>query len=107
MPPLQPTQLQRLDEWLRSILWEGQVPGHSGSLDGSLEIHRLKARLVFQDGEVKMVQGVREVFEIVDVSEKAMPNEQGNLSPGKVVLIGRGVKAIDWDASLQKALANA
>ena len=31
-----------------------------------IEIHRLKARLVFKNGDVKLVQGVREVFEIFD-----------------------------------------
>ncbi|KXJ92283.1 CobW/HypB/UreG, nucleotide-binding domain-domain-containing protein [Microdochium bolleyi] len=99
LPILQPGQLEMVDAWLRSILWESEAPGQESRTD-FLEIHRLKARLVFSNGDVKMVQGVREIFEIVD-GQKA--SADGSLS-GKVVLIGRGVKAVDWDASLRTGL---
>lgn len=102
LPILQPAQLEKMDAWLRSVLWESEAPGQEDRTD-SLEIHRLKARLVFSNGAVKMVQGVREVFEIVD-GQKA--SDEGPLA-GKVVLIGRGVKEVDWDASLRTGLGMA
>lgn len=104
MPILQPEQLVKMDSWLRSVLWESEAPGHDVSQNGALEIHRLKARLVFSNGDVKMVQGVREVFDIVDGQKSAATDNEGRPVTGKVVLIGRGVKQIDWDASLRASL---
>lgn len=103
MPPLAPAQLPLVDKWLRSVLWESEVPG-AGDAAG-LEIHRLKARLVLQNGEVKMVQGVREVFEIFDAPTQT--NEALAASPpqtGKLVLIGRRVQAVDLQSSFLQAL---
>jgi len=104
VPILQPEQLEKMDGWLRSVLWESEAPGHDVSQNGALEIHRLKARLVFSNGDVKMVQGVREVFDIVDGQKSAATDSEGRPAAGKVVLIGRGVKQIDWEASLQASL---
>jgi len=63
-------QLSNLDAWLRSLLWESSLPGlefeTTDSDTASFEIHRLKARLPLSNGDVKIVQGVREVFEILD-----------------------------------------
>lgn len=76
----------------------------AGEAEG-LEIHRLKARLVFQNGDVKMVQGVREVFEIFDAPTKT--EEAVAASPsqkGKLVLIGRRVQAVDLQRSFLQAL---
>ncbi|KAK7956196.1 cobW-domain-containing protein [Apiospora aurea] len=80
VPPLVPGQLAKIDGWLRSVLWEGDVPGIDGKQSEGLEVHRLKARLVFQDGQVKMVQGVREVFEIFDAPSQSAP-EHGVETP--------------------------
>ncbi|KAH7030919.1 CobW/HypB/UreG, nucleotide-binding domain-containing protein [Microdochium trichocladiopsis] len=99
VPVLQPGQLEKIDGWLRSILWESEAPGHGVGTSGTLEVHRLKARLVFSNGDIKMVQGVREVFDIVDGQKS-----EGTPASGKVVLIGRGVKQVDWDASLRTSL---
>ncbi|KAK8051989.1 COBW domain-containing protein 1 [Apiospora rasikravindrae] len=90
VPSLLPGQLAKVDGWLRSVLWEGDVPGIDEKQSEGLEVHRLKARLVFQDGQVKMVQGVREVFEIFDAPSQFTP-ERGVETPlqGKVVIIGR------------------
>ncbi|KAI1386346.1 cobW-domain-containing protein [Hypoxylon trugodes] len=101
VPLLAPEQLKQVDSWLRSLLWESEVPGETISETGSIEIHRLKSRLVFQNGDVKMVQGVREVFEIFD-AERTPHNETPQT--GKIVLIGRGVKGIDFERSLLNAL---
>ncbi|KAK7927157.1 CobW/HypB/UreG- nucleotide-binding domain-containing protein [Apiospora marii] len=91
VPALLPEQLTKVDSWLRSILWESEVPGMDEKQSEGLEIHRLKARLVFQDGKVKMIQGVREVFEIFDAPSSQSTPENGTDTPvsGKVVIIGR------------------
>ncbi len=45
-----------------------------------------------------MLQGVREVFELVDL-------EQANMDMGgKIVLIGRGIGGLDFEGSLARAL---
>lgn len=71
MPVLDVNQIANLDAWLRSILWDSTLPGaHSAETDGTsspnFEIHRLKARIPISDGSVKIIQGVRDVFEILD-----------------------------------------
>ncbi|KAK8090816.1 hypothetical protein PG994_000321 [Apiospora phragmitis] len=90
VPFLLPEQLEKVDGWLRSVLWEGDVPGMDEKQSEGLEVHRLKARLVFQNRQMKMVQGVREVFEIFDAPSQPTP-ENGVDTPlqGKVVIIGR------------------
>lgn len=105
VPILLPEQLTKVDSWLRSVLWEREVPGIDEKHSEGLEVHRLKARLVFQDGKVKMIQGVREVFEIFDSPSQSTP-ENGTDTPvsGKVVIIGRQVQAIDLERSFLDAL---
>lgn len=45
-----------------------------------------------------MLQGVREVFELVDL-------EQANAETGgKIVLIGKGIRGMDFEGSLARAL---
>ncbi|KAI0111895.1 cobW-domain-containing protein [Daldinia grandis] len=103
VPPLAPGQLELVDSWIRSLLWEGQVLGEQTDSTEPIEVHRLKSRLVFKDGNVKMVQGVREVFEIFDGEQAS--NEDGVVpQTGKLVLIGRGVQGINFERSLLNAL---
>jgi G3E family GTPase len=77
---------------LRSILWDSKVPApdHGSLVEGNdhdtIEVHRLKARLPLSNGEVKIVQGVREVFEILDSPEST--NSIDDVA-GKIILIGR------------------
>ena len=99
MPVLQPSQLDRIDSWLRSVLWEHEVP-HATDLATPPEIHRLKGRLVFANGKIKMVQGVREIFEILDSEETVSSTP----SPGKIVVIGRHVRDVDFGRSLARLL---
>lgn len=89
VPLLKVDQLPKLDEWLRSILWDSKLPP-PGSGEEKFEIHRLKARLPLSNGEVKIIQGVRDVFEIVDAQVNGdATSGTGLMSEGKVVLIGR------------------
>jgi len=87
-----PEQLPNLDAWLRSILWDTQLPVLGTDVEskitesGNLEIHRLKAKLPLSTGDIKIVQGVRDVFEILDASQD--PSAEMALE-GKIVLIGR------------------
>ncbi|KAI0870953.1 vitamin b12 biosynthesis, cobw-like protein [Hypoxylon argillaceum] len=104
IPLLAEGQLQGIDSWLRSVLWESEVPGTS-SKQTNIEIHRLKARLVFEGGNTKIVQGVREVFEIVDM-EKPTYDANTTLQAGKIVLIGRGIHNVDFEQSFLDMINN-
>ncbi|KAF7931854.1 uncharacterized protein EAE98_004590 [Botrytis deweyae] len=119
-PPLSPTSLPHLDAWLRSLLWDSRIPSPSPSPSPSTpspspspEIHRLKARLPLTNHTTKIIQAVREVFEILDdvspspaqsttspspqsTTAIAPPPPQNEMqsdrnSEGKIVLIGRNI----------------
>lgn len=112
VPLLSPKQLDAVDAWLRSILWESVLPttpfsSSSQAFTTSFEIHRLKGRIHLDDGTVKMIQGVREVFEILDMKDAPAQNAtRGNdkggegktlhNETGKLVLIGRGIQELPW-----------
>lgn len=94
VPILEDGQLADLDAWLRSILWNSEMPGYQDSPDdlvkNKLEVHRLKAIIPLSNGDIKIVQGVREVFEILDAPESdGSAGSRLSLSHGKIVLIGR------------------
>ncbi|TRX98858.1 hypothetical protein FHL15_000200 [Xylaria flabelliformis] len=97
IPLLATSQLEGVDSWLRSVLWESEVPG-STNKKTQIEIHRLKARLVLEDGNTKIVQGVREIFEIID--GEMLTSDANTISQmGKIVLIGRGIYSVDFEQS--------
>ncbi|KAI1201631.1 vitamin b12 biosynthesis, cobw-like protein [Nemania serpens] len=104
IPVLGTGELRAVDSWLRSVLWEGEVPGTSIKQD-KIEIHRLKARLIFDDGSMKIVQGVREIFEIVD-GETPTPESSTTLQTGKIVLIGRGIHGVNLEQSFLDMIDN-
>ncbi|KAI0506432.1 cobW-domain-containing protein [Xylaria bambusicola] len=97
IPLLTVDQLQEIDGWLRSILWESEIPNAATS-PAHIEIHRLKARLVFEDGTTKIVQGVREIFEIID-GQKSSTDVSTTSQMGKMVLIGRNIHKVDVENS--------
>ncbi|KAF7944542.1 uncharacterized protein EAE97_005175 [Botrytis byssoidea] len=107
-PPLSPTSLSHLDAWLRSLLWDSRIPSPSPSSPTSPslspEIHRLKARLPLTNHTTKIIQAVREVFEILDDVSPSSPSPQSTIetemqsdrnSEGKIVLIGRNIKDME------------
>lgn len=64
-----------------------------------------------KSGDFKMVQGVREVFEIVDLEDSSTrvghtsdPQVEAPTSEGKLILIGRGLAGQPWDQSLKRYL---
>ncbi|KAH6673715.1 CobW/HypB/UreG [Halenospora varia] len=88
VPILEPGQLEYVDSWLRSILWDSKLPASGSDHDqDDVEIHRLKAKLPCTNGNVKIVQGVRDVFEITDAPKDS--SSLGSANEGKIVLIGR------------------
>jgi G3E family GTPase len=98
--PLSQTQLDALDEWLRSVLWENRIPedatGDKG-LTPSLQVLRCKGTFVV-NGVHYILQGVRSMYDI----SKLYPSEtMGVPDVGKVVLIGKGL-----DDTVRKSLQN-
>jgi G3E family GTPase len=93
---------------LRSVLWDSKLPGQE-SFDSSVvhfeqqifEIYRLKGRIPLSDGIVKIVQGVREVFEISDAPEQRKDADMVTASTdqGKLVFIGRNIAGLQLEAS--------
>ena len=103
-PRLYPSTLAALEDWLRSILWESVLPlPHSTPVQLPFSVHRTKGRIPTTGSGVKMVQGVREVFEITDlvVGKEA---SSGQNEEGKLVLIGRGLDRDQFEISLKTAL---
>jgi G3E family GTPase len=107
-PPLSQSQIPRVDEWLRSILWDSTLPSPSSQTTNSeptskrpdFEIHRLKGILALSDGSSKIIQAVRDVFEIRD--EERSPDDERK-SQCKLVLIGRGLGDVGpWQESFEE-----
>ncbi|KAB8349798.1 hypothetical protein FH972_023811 [Carpinus fangiana] len=88
--------LERLDAWLRGVCWEGMFSdtGEKGGFD----VHRIKGRIPLTDGKLKILQGVREVFDLTDAVTNDTAN--GASTEGKIVVIGRGLNAARWQKSL-------
>lgn len=76
------------------------MPGRKDG-QGKLEVHRSKGRLLLEDGGVRMLQGVREVFELADFAA----GEPAESLEGKMVFIGRGVADAGLEASLGEAIS--
>ncbi|KAF4975828.1 hypothetical protein FZEAL_7447 [Fusarium zealandicum] len=93
---LEPEQLDAVDRWLRSVLWDSKLPEAEEA--SGFEIHRSKGRLVFANGDVKMLQGVREVFEI-----NSGPRDDEAPKEGKIILIGRNVADVGFENSFKRA----
>lgn len=102
--------MSRVDSWLQSVLWDSTLPSAGPSVPDShptdFDIHRLKGILVTEDGSEKIIQAVRDVFEIRD-SESAPAAERKMQC--KIVLIGRGLgpDAQPWQRSLEAFLERA
>lgn len=96
-PALRPTQVEALDYFLRTILWEETLPGHAEHMP--FEVHRLKARVPVQDGRMLLVQGVRNLYEMNETRGQGIEGERA-----KLVLIGKGVDQACLEESLWKTL---
>jgi len=95
-PVLSPEQLKRLEEWIRTVLWESQLPEHpAGFHGGSLEVLRCKGMFGTQSGQTYVLQGVRNLYEL----EPLVGDDVGLPEHGKLVLIGKGL-----DDTVRKSL---
>ncbi|KAF2264087.1 cobW-domain-containing protein [Lojkania enalia] len=79
-------QVSSLDVFLRTMLWEDELPGNIAFQ--RFEIHRLKGRVPTTDGKVLLIQGVRNIYDINE-GKPSQSEKPGGVS--KIVLIGRGV----------------
>lgn len=98
-------QQAALDAWLRSVLWENVLPGHMPTDGPAFDLHRLKGRFFLGDGTERIVQGVRELFDIFD-SPSSDPKQDVSRA-GKLVLIGRHLDRYDFGKSLADAVGKA
>ncbi|KAK5167074.1 uncharacterized protein LTR77_007804 [Saxophila tyrrhenica] len=101
-PVLSETGLKKLDAWLRKVLWEGQLLG-SGE-ESEWEIHRLKGRVALKGGRVKMLQGVREIFEMIDAADTSSAPSDEVEEAGRIVIIGRNISEDGLPATFQRSL---
>ena len=87
-PVLSSVQQERLEEWIRTVLWESQLPEHSSNdRDRPLEVLRCKGIFGTQSGQTLVLQGVRNLYEL----EPLVGDDVGLPEHGKLVFIGKGL----------------
>ena len=94
-------QYEQLDAWLRSLLWNNHLVGKTGAEDW--EIHRIKGRIILDDRRVKLLQGVREIFELID-APGASAESTSDRETGKIVIIGRNVSSQPNATTFQRSI---
>jgi G3E family GTPase len=92
--PLQqydPQKLPLLLAWLELLLWDAE--DNQQGRERKYEVHRTKGIVHCTDGTSRIVQGVREIFELIEIPS---PPEAGEGEPfeGKIVFIGRNLDLI-------------
>lgn len=104
VPVLSSRGLEDLDSWLRAVLWSSEIPGQEDG-SGGWEIHRIKGRLPIEGGGVKILQGVRDIFEFIDGVAVSEDSDAGSVK-GKIVLIGRRIREESkaFQQSLERSL---
>ncbi|KAG8908433.1 hypothetical protein FRB99_006638 [Tulasnella sp. 403] len=98
IPHLSSSQANKLDEWLRTLLWEGHLHGNSARI---VEVLRCKGMWWIGDQAI-VLQGVRSLYETFEDTRADAQNAGAKM--GKVVLIGRGLDA-DVSDNLKHLLA--
>lgn len=109
VPLLHPNQRDRLESWLRSLLWDSVLPsiegdGKSQAKDQVFDIHRVKGQIAVSDGSSIMIQGVRDVFEMIDQGGGGNGSGSVGKGKGKIVLIGKGLVGLPFQESLLETL---
>ena len=87
VPILPAAQVEVLDEWIRSVLWEHKLPNEE-DVEG-LDVLRCKGMFRTDAGEVYVLQGVREMYDL-SLAE-SMEDSDGVGDIGKLVFIGKGL----------------
>lgn len=96
-PVLKQPQFDRLDEWLRSVLWENRIPEDASTASSEkgespgLQVLRCKGSFTLEDGTHYVLQGVRNMYEISELDKSSSQRDLGLPDVGKVVLIGKGL----------------
>ncbi|KAF7365375.1 hypothetical protein MVEN_00409800 [Mycena venus] len=91
VPVLSRAQLDALDEWVRTVLWEQRLPGDvdaQAQEPPQLTILRCKGLFVLDSGAQFVLQGVRSMYDIAEAVDAL-----GVPDAGKLVLIGTGLDA--------------
>ncbi|KAF7346155.1 hypothetical protein MSAN_01842300 [Mycena sanguinolenta] len=88
VPVLSRPQLDALDEWVRTVLWEQRLPGDVDVPVPALTVLRCKGLFVLDSGAQYVLQGVRSIYEIAEAGDVL-----GLPDVGKLVLIGTGLDA--------------
>lgn len=94
LPPFDVQKLALLEGWLEMVLWEANERQEGEAR--KYEIHRTKGLIVLTDGTIRVVQGVREIFEIIEPPQPVQKDHQKDEVPkeGKIVFIGRNLDLI-------------
>lgn len=98
LPVFDVQKLPLLEGWLETILWESNE--RQAGKARKYEIHRTKGLVVLTDDTIRVVQGVREIFEIIEPSPRAQDERDKDPDPdavpkeGKIVFIGRNLDLI-------------
>ena len=87
VPVLPTTQVEVLDEWIRTVLWEHKLPGEEDV--GSLDVLRCKGMFRTDEGEIYVLQGVREMYDLSPAESTGDSDGAGEI--GKLVFIGKGL----------------
>lgn len=91
-------QMELFETWIQHVLWENKIE------DQEVEVHRLKGRFVKTSGQVKILQGVREAYELVDMREEAEQELLESQFPSKLVFIGKHLQKELIKTAFQRAL---
>lgn len=83
LPVLDEHGFEKLERCLEDVLWPGDMPKQ-------YEVHRTKGLVSLEDGSRKILQGVREIFDITDAQREDDSVETGT----RVVLIGRKLEHV-------------
>jgi len=87
VPVLPAAQVEVLDEWIRGVLWEHKLPNEEDA--GSLDVLRCKGMFRTDEGEIYVLQGVREMYDLSSVESTGDSDGVGEI--GKLVFIGKGL----------------
>ncbi|KAF9020922.1 hypothetical protein BDP27DRAFT_1439381 [Rhodocollybia butyracea] len=93
LPPLTPSQLIAFDVWNHTLLWETRL------VDGTyvpfkledgvdMQVLRRKGLLVLSNGEQRMLQGVRSMYQILAIEDDDQDGKAELTHAGKVILTG-------------------
>jgi len=86
LPALDEAQLDQLDEFIRSLLWENVVLSGDDASRGPLDFEILRCKGIFScRGKCFVLQGVRNIYDIMEL-EGVEPTPKG-----KIAFIGRGL----------------